>query len=108
MDDVSKLEQTCTLRAQLGALLTQTLHAENAITNRIAELENEIRVQRMRLDQTAPAIRSLQQTIQTVDDAIRRQRDVIYGAASRTQPVQAEAKTPALPADAGQKQRSRR
>jgi septal ring factor EnvC (AmiA/AmiB activator) len=111
MDDFAKLEQTCTLRGQLGTLLIQTLQAEGTITQRIAELENEIRQQRIQLDQTAPAIRSLRETISSVDDAIRRQRDQIYGG---TKPAQSAVETkPAETAraphvDAGQKQRPRR
>ena len=73
---VTALTQLCTLRAWLATLLTQTLQADATTKYRIASLEQEAQLLRTQLDQqTAPAIESLRQSIQSVDEAIRRRRD---------------------------------
>jgi len=95
--NVKALEQIYALRASLTALLIQTLHAEATIKYRIAELEHEAQRLRVQLDQTTPAIESLRQTIHSVDEVIRRQRNETYAAAAtkagpdeaETQPRQA-------------------
>jgi adenylosuccinate lyase len=88
--NVRALEQICTLRASLATLLMQTLQAEQTIKYRIAELECEAQLLRTQLDQTTPAIASIRQKIQSVDEAIRQQQRNVVHTVMAAQSGQAE------------------
>jgi adenylosuccinate lyase len=88
--NVQALEQISTLRAWLTTLLTQMLQAEQTIKYRIAELEHEAQRLRTQLDQTTPAIASIRQKIQSVDEAIQQQQRNVVHTAMAAQSGQAE------------------
>jgi hypothetical protein len=68
----------------------QTLQAEQTIKYRIAELECEAQLLRTQLDQTTPAIASIRQKIQSVDEAIRQQQRNVVHTVMAAQSGQAE------------------
>jgi chromosome segregation ATPase len=102
--NVKALQQSYALRGWLTALLIQTRQAEATIKYRIAELEQEAQRLRVQLDQMTPAIGSLEQTIHSVDEAIRRRRDEIDVPAATMAARSAETKT--QPRDVGQEPRA--
>jgi chromosome segregation ATPase len=100
--NVNTLKQSYTLRGSLTALLIQTLQAEATIKYRIAEIEDEAQRLRVQLDQMTPAIESLRQTIHSVDEAIRRQRNETSAAtATQAKAGPGEAETPTRQAARG-------
>ncbi len=90
--NLTELQQNYALRAWLTATLTQTVQGEAAIKYRLAELEDEAQRHRVLLDQVTPAIESLRQTIDSVDEEIRRQHREID--ATTTVAARDDAETP--------------
>ena len=71
------LYPTYALRAWLTALLAQTQKAQTEMQAGILTREAEIEHLRRQIDNSAGVVKSLESAIERVDDALRRQRDVM-------------------------------
>jgi chromosome segregation ATPase len=105
--NVKAVNQNYVLRGWLTTLLIRVLQAETRTKYRIANLEQQAQLLRAELDQARPAIESLKQTIHSVDEAIRRERNEIDSAATTKAARPDETETKPRQASRGRRPRAR-